>query len=645
MSSKPWIAPVAGGVAFLFIFLLVALDPAAAGRFAKGVSRAALPSPLEQSAVGSFVETSVDDAVRAFSLGDPDKLIEGDLRLASTASPVGQWLPSRTLTLRWTDLGSSAIRYEVRYGPPGSTYESATVAAPAALSPQYNLTLPQDGPWYVWVRPRTEDAGRVSSFGPFLVDGSSPAPPSLQPRDNPPGYRFMVTWTGTQDVSGISNYELQRRLAVDGRTADSGWEAAALAAATSHEEDQLGNGLYEYRLRATNGAGLASNWSNLIQVQVAAPMSNPGPGDLDYGIQVNYTSFIRIWDLSNPSLYLGTDEIPASIASPYLAKESAIETDNATLRQIVAQEIGTETNTLEIALDLFEYLFDHADYDEEKLTLSEGERDLQSAGTTLDRGKGICGDLAVLYITLLRIAGVPARPVHGYLDNARSGVGGFHMWVEVYVGPADSARPWLTVDVSGITGPYQEELLFAYFGHFNPDYLALGNELNYDRHADGQWNTWARFRWANPSGAARPELVDDAEVHDFGSEYGRLFFNTANRRSEFLPCQSPNLGNPGDPCPDEPAPAGYNRYFVVKGISHKVIDYGANLERNLPACLKVELRYPFTDAYGAVVPDQSAIYKVYEGSSSSQVQVGSPDADGWVTFTDGTNTGQACSDL
>lgn len=638
VSRSGWVAPAAGAVAFFLVLGLVWSSPATASRGIKS-TYGSLPTPVRgvvpdewEEEVGSWV----DGSARTFALGDPDKLIDTDLRLVEPSARPGQWLPQRQLNLSWATLGPG-IEYEVRVAATDATNDSQSLpAAQVVAEANASVRVPEDGSWTVWVRPIAASQGRTTAFGPFLVDATAPPPPLLDAPAEPPGYRFTVRWSSVDDLSGVSSYEVERRRGNDS------FEAVAQTDATQVHEDQVGNGQYHYRVRAVNGAGLASAWSPLARVQVRAPMVGPGPGAFDYGLHVNYTGFLRTWDLSTPSAYVTLGQVPSEVRAQYLGPEAGIETSNATLQELVKATVGSEQNTLRIARLLFELVFDRVDYlDPSAEEGGDDNRTLQRAGHTLDRGGGICGDLAVLYITLLRIAGVPARPIHGYLDNARSGIGGFHMWVEVYVGPNGSSHAWMTVDVSGVTGAYTPASLYAYFGIFNPDYLALGPELNYDRHTDGQWNTWARFRWAVSASSQKPVLSDGTTVTEYAVEYGRLFFDPATDRTQYVPCRATDATNPQDPCPGEPAPPGFSQYYVVKGESKKRIDYGVDVE-NLPPCLRVELRFPVVDDFGAVTPDQSAIYRSY-------VRPGSPPAemsdDGWAEFTDGTNTGSACDDL
>jgi transglutaminase-like putative cysteine protease len=60
---------------------------------------------------------------------------------------------------------------------------------------------------------------------------------------------------------------------------------------------------------------------------------------------------------------------------------------------------------------------------------------------TFKSGKGICYDFSSLFAAMLRSAGIPAKLVKGYTDNAV----GYHAWNEVYDSAAGS---WVTIDTT-----------------------------------------------------------------------------------------------------------------------------------------------------------------------------------------------------
>lgn len=634
MDRRRALGPALGATVTVALLAILILAPAVVGRSVKDAYHG-LPGPvttLVPDAFESGVGRSLDDAVRFFSFGNAGTLIQGDLRAVEATPSPSTWSPQRTVHLTWKGLGSGGVQYEVRYAPTGDSFQTATVAG-LTREPEFNVNLPGDGSFTVYAQPQTDSKkGYVSKFGPFLVDATPPPPPLLEPRGNPPGYRFQINWTGSSDLSGILGYEVERSL--NGGP----WVTLARVPATTLLEEQAGNGQYSYRVRAVNGAGLRSEASNPINVVVIAPMQNPGPGGHTYGIQANYTGFLYLWDLSDMDQYVSIDDVPAAVKQDYLGAGYGIELTNGTLVSIVKNVIGQERNTAKIAERLFIYLFDQTDYDSAKLAAG-GNLPLQTASHTLDLAKGICGDLAVLYLTLLRIAGVPARPVHGYLDNTLAGVGGFHMWVEVYVGPANAQRPWMTVDVSGVSGDplgdhkFKPEYLFVYFGIFNPDYLALGVEAKYPTgYKDNSWNTWARFSYRNPATRPTPIISDKTTVTEYASEEGCLYFNTETRKTKYV-TETASGG-----CPNEP---GFTNYYRdIKRVSKKLIDYGAAVEDppGLPSCLDVYLRYPETDEFGATNPDQSVIFNTYHNSSSPFAEKGDPSPDGWLKFTDGQSS-------
>jgi transglutaminase-like putative cysteine protease len=66
-----------------------------------------------------------------------------------------------------------------------------------------------------------------------------------------------------------------------------------------------------------------------------------------------------------------------------------------------------------------------------------------TATEVLERGHGDCKDHAVLFVTLARAAGIPARTVHGFAYGGDCEPRSFfrHVWAEVHDG-----RQWVSVD-------------------------------------------------------------------------------------------------------------------------------------------------------------------------------------------------------
>ena len=79
---------------------------------------------------------------------------------------------------------------------------------------------------------------------------------------------------------------------------------------------------------------------------------------------------------------------------------------------------------------------------------SRDDEGTQSPLQTLDRRRGSCRDLAVLYVEAARCLGFGARIVSGYLHSpdqgtlGSAGAGSTHAWAEVFVPGAG----WITFD-------------------------------------------------------------------------------------------------------------------------------------------------------------------------------------------------------
>jgi transglutaminase-like putative cysteine protease len=140
--------------------------------------------------------------------------------------------------------------------------------------------------------------------------------------------------------------------------------------------------------------------------------------------------------LDNPYDYLL--ETPATrLPMPYNEREAPLlvpyrypgtpSSKVITLAMQIARRTGR--NTLAFLNDLNEML--HGDF----------EREIRPTGppqppeVTLDRGRGACRDLAVLFITLCRLEGIAARFVSGYQARAETERPRryLHAWPEVYL--------------------------------------------------------------------------------------------------------------------------------------------------------------------------------------------------------------------
>lgn len=110
--------------------------------------------------------------------------------------------------------------------------------------------------------------------------------------------------------------------------------------------------------------------------------------------------------------------------------------------QTILDDLNTDNSFL-IAKDIFIWLKKSTTYEYNKIDAS-----VQADIKTLDRKTGDCDDLSVLYISLCRSAGIPARLIRGILIEESNGIVSAipHAWAEVFVGGNIGYSGWIPVE-------------------------------------------------------------------------------------------------------------------------------------------------------------------------------------------------------
>jgi transglutaminase-like putative cysteine protease len=128
------------------------------------------------------------------------------------------------------------------------------------------------------------------------------------------------------------------------------------------------------------------------------------------------------------------------------------------VRRIVKAVLKDETNPLKQARKLFHFVAEQIQYcaeEEYSIIPSLSTRAIQMR-------RGDCGVRSMLFITLCRAAGIPARWQSGWYT--RPDAWDMHDWAEFYVEPWG----WLPADVSfGLRDSKDSELRMFYFGHLD----------------------------------------------------------------------------------------------------------------------------------------------------------------------------------
>ena len=120
--------------------------------------------------------------------------------------------------------------------------------------------------------------------------------------------------------------------------------------------------------------------------------------------------------------------------------------------------IGTERNSWRAAKKIAEWV--------DKNMTPNYDVGFASAKEIFNNRKGDCSEYTVLFISLCRAVGIPARASVGIMYGG--GLFAYHMWPEVYVGEWVSLdAKWLAVDKA--SGEYYTDATHFKFGHSNLD--------------------------------------------------------------------------------------------------------------------------------------------------------------------------------
>lgn len=147
--------------------------------------------------------------------------------------------------------------------------------------------------------------------------------------------------------------------------------------------------------------------------------------------QFTFTAYDIIYDIDPDSV--GQYDTGSQLYQTYTRNEELIEANDPAIRARAQQIVGDETNPYRKARLIYDWVLGHMRYQ-----LIEG---LGGARSAFERGYGECGDYTALFCALLRVVGVPTRPVVGYW--AKSGQP-THVWAEFYL----PSYGWIPADPS-----------------------------------------------------------------------------------------------------------------------------------------------------------------------------------------------------
>jgi hypothetical protein len=185
---------------------------------------------------------------------------ENPTSLTSPSHTVSTWSLDNTVTVQWsgaTDASSGVAGYSYAWShSPSTVPDDAWDTSETTLS---DTSLADSDDWWFHVR-AIDAAGNVAAgavhLGPFQIDTTPPSSQISSPATaNSPN--FFVSWSGTDNVSGIVSYDVQVR----DLTLGTSWSPlfTQVAATGTSYAGQHGH-IYEFRVRARDVAGNLEPW-------------------------------------------------------------------------------------------------------------------------------------------------------------------------------------------------------------------------------------------------------------------------------------------------------------------------------------------------------------------------------------------------
>ncbi len=160
-----------------------------------------------------------------------------------------------------------------------------------------------------------------------------------------------------------------------------------------------------------------------------------------------------IWNI-DASISGSTSDIPQDVLGRYGGNEWEIEDDDGnptgeymiwpehpTIQALAGSLTSEGLTVYENVKSIYDYLRDNLDYE-----AIPGSEPKQCLRTLADR-TGDCDDQSILFVSLLRAAGIPAWLAFGMLHDQGTGEWGAHAWAEVYIPLETGTSGSVAVDI------------------------------------------------------------------------------------------------------------------------------------------------------------------------------------------------------
>ncbi len=207
-------------------------------------------------------------------------------------------------------------------------------------------------------------------------------------------------------------------------------------------------------------------------VHRTAYMEVPCEAGATYSVRfsfVNRAPYTRL-DFSRPTGIVAAEGLSDKECARYLGEQAPHIRFTPFIRSLAAEIAGDETDPLRLARRVYDYICEHIRYSyvRDYLLIENIPEFL------LTNGYGDCGTMALAFITLCRVLGIPAKWQSGS-SCSPAGIGS-HDWAMFYVAPYG----WLYCDPSygeGSARAGNEVRREHYFGNLDPFRLVASNEF------------------------------------------------------------------------------------------------------------------------------------------------------------------------
>lgn len=191
-----------------------------------------------------------------------------------------------------------------------------------------------------------------------------------------------------------------------------------------------------------------------------------------FEVEFSFTQTLHYHDLARPETAPGAPELPED-AQHWLGEEAPHILFTPYLRELARVLTQGADSNLEKARRIYDFITQNASYNFMPAYFS-----LENIAENCARSRtGDCGVFALLFITLCRCAGVPARWQSGW--KVEPGFCGAHDWAQFYAAPYG----WLYADPSfgvGAVRENNEERRRHYFGNLDTFRMVANTQFQGD---------------------------------------------------------------------------------------------------------------------------------------------------------------------